>query len=184
MTMPLLDLPATFWGLIARVADAAPDRPVVEDDYGRVLTASQLRDQAEKAAAGFAAAGVGAGDVVSWQLPTRLEAVVTLVALARLGAVQNPVIPILRHREVAAITAQVGPRLIVVPEHWRGFAHGALAKEVAPPGSEVLTLDLETSPGDGIALPLGDPASLAPPPPGGDECRWLYFSSGTTADPK
>jgi cyclohexanecarboxylate-CoA ligase len=184
MTMPLLDLPPTFWGLMSKVADAAPDRPVVEDDYGRVLTAGGLRDQAERAAAGFAAVGVGAGDVVSWQLPTRLEAVVTLVALARLGAVQNPVIPILRHREVAAITAQVRPRLIVVPERWRGFDHGALAKEVAPSGTEVLTLDLETSPGGGMALPLGDPASLPAPPSGGDECRWLYFSSGTTADPK
>src|ERR1700681_1396775 len=123
MTTPLLDLPPTFWGLVTGVADAAPDPPVVEDDYGRILTASALRDQAERAAAGFVALGVGAGDVVSWQLPTTLEAVVTLVALARLGAVQNPVIPILRHREVGAITAAVQPRLLVVPEQWRGFAH-------------------------------------------------------------
>jgi len=184
MTTPLLDLPATFWGLVTRVADAAPDRPVVEDDYGRVLTAEGLRRQAERAAAGFAALGVGAGDLVSWQLPTRLEAVVTLVALSRLGAAQNPIIPILRHREVGGITAQLGPRLLVVPEQWRGFDHGAMANEVAPPGCEVLTLDLEKAPDAGLALPSGDPASLTGPSDGGDECRWLYFSSGTTADPK
>jgi len=184
MTTPLLDLPATFWGLITRVADTAPDRAVVEDDHGRALSAHQLRTEAERAAAGLAALGVRAGDVVSWQIPTRLEAVVTMVALSRLGAVQNPVIPILRHREVGAITAQVRPRLLIVPERWRGFPHGEMAADVAPAGCEILTLDLETSPGTGIALPFGDPAALAPPAPASQECRWLYFSSGTTADPK
>ena len=33
-------------------------------------------------------------------------------------------------------------------------------------------------------LPEGDPASLPPPPTDGDEVRWIYFTSGTTSDPK
>ena len=34
-------------------------------------------------------------------------------------------------------------------------------------------------------LPDGDPASLPPPPSAvGDPIRWLYFTSGTTSDPK
>jgi cyclohexanecarboxylate-CoA ligase len=52
----------------------------------------------------LAEGGVGAGTMVSWQLPTTLEAVVVMAALTRLGAVQNPIIPILREREVGFIT--------------------------------------------------------------------------------
>ncbi len=35
------------------------------------------------------------------------------------------------------------------------------------------------------SLPEGDPATLpAPPPPGGEQVRWIYYTSGTTSDPK
>ena len=40
--------------------------------------------------------------------PTTLETMVVMIALARLGAIQNPLIPILREREVRFITDQVG----------------------------------------------------------------------------
>ena len=35
------------------------------------------------------------------------------------------------------------------------------------------------------SLPEGDPATLPPPPtPGDDQVRWIYYTSGTTSDPK
>ena len=103
----------TFWDLVVGVAADDPDHVVVADDHGRSLTTARLRDDAEAVAAGFAARGVGAGDVVSWQLPTTVDALVTMVALARLGAVQNPVIPILREREIGIIHGQLRPKLYV-----------------------------------------------------------------------
>ena len=121
-------LPLTFWELVARAAKEQPDAPVVSDDHGRSLTRAQLRDEAEATAAALSARGVTSDSVVSWQLPTTIEAVVLLVALARIGAVQNPLIPILREREVSFITQQVGTELLIVPEEWRGFSargHGA-----------------------------------------------------------
>src|SRR5207302_10607577 len=33
-------------------------------------------------------------------------------------------------------------------------------------------------------LPAGDPASLPPPPADADAVRWIFYTSGTTADPK
>ena len=33
-------------------------------------------------------------------------------------------------------------------------------------------------------LPKGDPATLPPAPTDGDQVRWLYYTSGTTSDPK
>ena len=103
----------TLWELVAGAAAGDPDRVVLADDAGRSLTTSQLRESAEAVAAGFLGRGVGPGDVVSWQLPTTLDAVLTLVALARLGAVQNPIIPILREREIGIIAGQLQPRLLV-----------------------------------------------------------------------
>ena len=121
-------LPPTFWELVVRAAEERPEAPVVSDDHGRSLTRTQLRDAAEATAAALSARGVGPDTVVSWQLPTTIEAAVLLVALARIGAVQNPLIPILREREVSFITQQVGTELLVVPEEWRGFRHGAMAQ--------------------------------------------------------
>jgi acyl-CoA synthetase (AMP-forming)/AMP-acid ligase II len=168
----------TFWELLVSAATDGPDRVVLADSHGRSLTCAELRDSAEQVAAGL---GVGPGDVVSWQLPTSLEAAVMMVALARVGAVQNPMITVLRHREVRAITSQVATSLLVVPETWRGFSHGDMAREM---GCRVLALDFDGHPGPDLRVPVGDRATLPPPPAAPAECRWIYFSSGTTAGPK
>src|ERR1700759_391730 len=121
----------TFWGLITDAAQRHSDRSLLADDHGRSLTARQLHDAACTTAAAFAERGIGAGTVVSWQLPTTLEAVVVMAALARLGALQNPIIPLLREREVRFITGQLGTEFLVVPECWRGFDHGGLARSLS-----------------------------------------------------
>jgi cyclohexanecarboxylate-CoA ligase len=66
----------TYWTLIADAAKRGSSRPVLVDDHGRSLTAGQLYDAARATAAAFAERGIGAGTVVSWQLPTTLETVV------------------------------------------------------------------------------------------------------------
>src|SRR4051794_38941427 len=90
----------TLWELVERRAALTPDRPVLLQD-DRVLTFGELRSGAERTAAGLHAMGVRPGTVVAWQLPTRIETVLLATALARLGAVQSPVIPFHRDREVA-----------------------------------------------------------------------------------
>jgi acyl-CoA synthetase (AMP-forming)/AMP-acid ligase II len=173
-----------IWDLIVRRAEATPDREMAVDESGRRMTFGDYRARCERAAAGLAAAhGVGDGTVVSWIQPTTLEAMVLFGALRRLGAVQNPILPIYREREVGFIVRQAGSRLLVVPSQWRGFDYRAMADAVtAGTGTEVLVADRE--------LPEGDPADLAPPPDddmhaGGDvPVRFLYYTSGTTAEPK
>ena len=120
---------------------------------------------------------------MSWQLPTWLESKVLVLALARLGAIQNPMLPIYREREVGFITRQAKSKLLVVPSTWAGFDFEAMAKGIASAikdegGSlEVLVADK--------ALPQGDPSTLPPPPdPTQDTVRWYFYTSGTTADPK
>jgi len=186
---PVPDGPAvdTFWQLVEHGATRFTDHVVLRDDHGRALTGRGLADAAESAAAGLAAVGVGPGSRVSWQIPTTLESLVVTAALARLGAVQNPIVPVLRGHDVAFIADQFGAEVLIVPEEWRGFAHGAMAREIAEPrGITVVIADHATDPatvGGAMRLPAGDPATL-PPPPAADGERWVYYSSGTTADPK
>jgi len=185
----LPDLPGTYWGLVANASRDHPDRKVLADDYGRSLTSRELHDAAIRTAAALHGLGVQPGQVASWQLPTSLEAMVVMVALTRLGAVQNPIIPILRDREVRFIVAQSRSLFLIVPESWRGFPHGDLARRLgAELGLGVVVVDHETDPqtlGGRLRLPAGDPTSLpSEPTPDERAVRWLYYSSGTTADPK
>jgi len=174
----------TLWELLERRAAATPDAVLTHDDGGRELTFAQYRDACLRAAAGLAADhGVAEGTSVSWELPTWNESLVLVGALARLGARQNPLIPIYRGREVGFITAQSGASLLVVPTVYRNFDFEAMAREIAATreGLEVLVVDRD--------LPDGDPATLPPPAPlprtaAEAPVRWLFYTSGTTADPK
>ncbi len=177
---------SSYWALIVGAAEQRPEAIVASDDRGRSLTRVGLVAEAESVAAALHAGGLGPGDMVSWQLPTTLEALVVLAAAARLGVVQNPVIPILRHREVDFIAGQVRPQLLVVPTSWRGVDHRAMARTITSAhGGDVLELDLSDLDRDeALRLPHGDPTELPPPPAGDGEVRWIYYSSGTTAEPK
>jgi len=172
----------TLWDLLERRVDATPGALTAIDSDGRSLSFAGLRERAEQAAAGMARIGIGEGTVVSWQLPTWIESMVLVCALSRLSATQNPIIPIYRDREVGFIAHQARPRLLIVPSEWKGFGYETMAKVIAASadGLEVLVADPE--------LPEGDPSVLGMPPSavGSDEMpvRWLFYTSGTTAEPK
>ena len=174
----------TLWGLIERRAEATPDARLSHEDTGRELTFDQYREACLRVAAGLHRDfGVTADTPVSWELPTWNESLVLVGALARLSARQNPLIPIYRGREVGFITGQTGAELLIVPPVYRGFDYAAMAEEIAAgrDGLSVLVSDR--------TLPEGDPADLPPvptPPTTMAEApvRWLFYTSGTTADPK
>src|SRR5262245_23664620 len=123
-----------LWPLIEARAGATPDALLVVDERDRALTFAEYRDACERVAAGLAAHGVGAGTPVSWQLPTWIESFTLVGALARLGAVQNPILPIAREREVGFMTRQTGARVLAVPGEWRNFDYPAMARAVAGAG--------------------------------------------------
>ncbi|MFJ9906756.1 class I adenylate-forming enzyme family protein [Streptomyces sp. NPDC101152] len=163
----------TLWELVERRARLTPDRPVfLQDD--RALTFGDLRARAERVAAGLYDMGVRPGTVVAWQLPTRIETALLSFALARLGAVQTPVIPFYRDREVGFALRESKAEYFAVPGTWRGFDHTEMARRLGAKGIFEAYDD----------LPHGDPAVLPPPPAEGTSVRWIYWTSGTTSDPK
>lgn len=145
------------------------------------ITYGEFRDRAERLAAGLAAAGVGSGAMVTWQLPSRIESVLVSAALARLGAVQCPVLHLYREKELGFVMRHTGAEFVIVPGTWKGFDYTAMAKGLADqmdPAPVVLAVD---------GLVEADPSALpqAPEHADGEEpVRWIYSTSGTTSDPK
>ena len=173
----------TMWELVDRRADASPDQRMLIASDGQTVTFGGFRERAARVAAALVGMGVGTGSVVSWQLPTRIDSVVLSIALSRLGAVQNPIIHLYREREVGFALRQTGASLFVVPGRWRDVDFAALAdRALEGAGTRPDILSIE----DG--LPEADPAVLPPPPeaaaPQDAPIRWIYYTSGSTADPK
>ena len=171
----------SLWGLVSERAAETPDALMMVDEHDRTMSFAEYKDAAERTAAGLAGEGLTAGDVVAWQLPTWIESAVLVAALSRLGVTQNPILPIYREREVGFCTRQAAARMLIVPSTWNGIDFRAIGDSVAAEngqGMTVLVADKE--------LPQGDPASLPPEPTeaDADEIRWLFYTSGTTADPK
>jgi cyclohexanecarboxylate-CoA ligase len=170
----------TIWSLLEQRVSQTPDGLTAVDERGSRLTFREFHERVLAVAAGLRDAGISSSSTVSWMLPTWQESLVLTMALARLGATQNPIIPIYRQREVDFIVEQIDARHLFVPSQWRGFDYAEMAAEIASarPALHVHVADR--------TLPTGDPASLAsvPPPGSADEVRWLFFTSGTTASPK
>src|ERR1700746_236233 len=94
--------------LLTEAVAKAPDKvAIVADRADREqaprLTYKELDRLADRAARSLLRLGVGRGDVVTVQLPNWWEFVVTAFACSKIGAVMNPVMPILREREVRYI---------------------------------------------------------------------------------
>jgi cyclohexanecarboxylate-CoA ligase len=165
---------------ISIVADRA-DREQV-----RVFTYRELEALAERAASSLRKLGVGPGDVVTVQLPNWWEFVVTAFACSKIGAILNPVMPILRERELLYILNFCEAKVFVVPKLYRGFDHSMMAEGMRaelPHLKHLIVVD-----GEGgssfertllAAEPAGKNAGLRP-----DDMSVLMFTSGTTGEPK
>ena len=81
----------TFWDLIEQRVALTPDHPFLIDAADRQLSFKEVRDWAERVAAGFSALGIGEGTPVTWQLPTRIETVVALKREHQLYVYEFPI---------------------------------------------------------------------------------------------
>src|SRR5207302_2327214 len=86
-----------------------------EGTFGDVLDGSQ------RVAAGLAAAGVGPGDVVAFQLPNWLEAALLIYGAGLLGAVVVPIVHFYGAKEVRYILDRSGARVLVAADAFRGI---------------------------------------------------------------
>ena len=170
----------TLWELIEARARRSGERLMLLDEAGTRVSFGRFRDRAERVAAALHAAGIGPGSRVAWQLPTRVSTYLVMAALARLGAVQAPIIPLYREREVTAAVSAAQAQVMLVPGRWRGIDYEAMAAGLRLGGlgrPRVIVVD-ETAPES------DDLAALPPPPADPGQVRWVYFTSGSTGLPK
>src|ERR1700728_164002 len=144
----------SIWDLVEERARATPSGLFAIDEQGRELTFQELHDSTLRVAAGLRSLGVGEESVVSWQLPNWLESAILALALNRLGATQNPLIPILRLREVDFICNQADTDVLMVPGVWRDFDYPEMGSQVAHSMHKLQLLVADR------VLPEADPTSI------------------------
>jgi acyl-CoA synthetase (AMP-forming)/AMP-acid ligase II len=178
--------------LLEERVSRTPDRLFMIEgkrEGARSHTFGDLQARALRMTVGLRRLGIAAGDVVSWQLPNWIEGAALAVAIDRIGAISNPIITIYRDREIAFACLQAGARVLVVPGVVRGVDHRELAlaaRAGAPDLEHVLTVRAE--PGAGMraleSLEADAPADAALTPRDPHEVSMLFYTSGTTAEPK
>jgi cyclohexanecarboxylate-CoA ligase len=177
--------------LLAEAAARAPDKIAIiadrtDRDRASRFTYGELVKLADRVASSLLRLGVGHGDVVTVQLPNWWEFVVTAFACSKIGAVMNPVMPILRERELLYILNFCQAKVFIVPKSYRGFDYAAMAQGMRaelPHLKHMIVADGEgeTSFDRMLLSAAADklPAGLRP-----DDTAVLMFTSGTTGEPK
>ena len=174
----------TLVALVEARARATPEAVLLVDDAGRRMTCGELSRESERVAVHLSRMGVGAGSVVSWILPTGIDAVVVMVALSRLGTIQNPIIPMYGAREVGHIVREASVDAIIQSGSHKGTDYRRLAEAAASECERrprVLDIDdvvRGTTSHDGGArgdVPLHRHLRGA---------SWIFYTSGSTSLPK
>jgi cyclohexanecarboxylate-CoA ligase len=175
-----------LWDYAVANAGEQGDRIAVVISPERISFA-QLIAEAEALAAGLEHMGIRPGDTVSYQLPNCREALILVLAIGRLGAVANPIVPIFRQREVRFILDQTKSKLIVVPSGHRRFDYFAMAREVIGDSPIAILTCFDRVDGvpffcDLISEYRNQYPSVDLPDPDAD--AFLIYTSGTVGSPK
>lgn len=165
------------------IAATNGEKIALDDGFERV-SYSNLDHRVACLAGALKGFGVGHGDVVSAFLSNCIEYVITVLAVARAGAVFSPLNPRFKSGELAAIVAQSKPKVVVVEQALADTLLESL--EVAAQRPYLVVC------GDGAVLPqqgcLWAEALSASPvedwPVEENDYFSLMFTSGTTGVPK
>ena len=160
--LPDIELPRTtifdmVFGTVPRGPRAAAggDRAAITElDTGRSATYGELRERAERVAAGLTARGLGRGDVVALRLPNSVDFAAGLLGIARTGAAVALLNSLLTEREAAELALLAGATAELTAADIAGAAH----------------------------TPAAAPALAPAPVP--EDLAVIAFSSGTTGLPK
>lgn len=172
---------ATLWNLIQDRAQQSAGSTMLIAEDGEQLTYGEFAQRVERSAAWLHAQGVSSETRVCWQMPSRIESVVISAALARLDSIQAPVLHLYREKELGFVLGHVEAQYCIVPEQWKGFGYGEMARTLASAMDQPPVVITTEQIGE------ADPSTLPAAPQhadGHEPIRWIYSTSGTTSDPK
>ena len=187
-------LDKTIDQLLSEAIVRTPDKvSIVADRADREqplrLTYRELGNLVDRAAGSLRRLGVGPRDVVTVQLPNWSEFAVTALACSKIGAVFNPVMPILRERELLYVLNFCESKVFIVPKVYRGFDYAAMAAGMRGELHHLKHLIVVDGEGDSgferaiLSAGPGGETSKAPAL-GPDDMAVVMFTSGTTGEPK
>jgi len=167
---------ANLSSVLAQAAAKHGERPAVRlDDL--VLSYSQLRDAAGRAAALLSSLGVEPGDRVGVMLPNVPAFPIVFYGALAAGAVVVPMNPLLKSREVAHYVGDSGAKVLFT---WHEAVAEA-AKGAAGTGAQILEVDEP----DLHSLLAGlTPAPSMADQAGDEDDAVILYTSGTTGPPK
>jgi propionyl-CoA synthetase len=172
------------------------DSPVT--GTGRSLSYRELRDEVAVFAGALRSLGVGKGDRVIVYMPMIVEAVVTMLACARLGAVHSVVFGGFAPKELAARIDDAMPKVVVAAScgieparviEYKPIIDAALEQSTHQP-DKVVVLQRDAAPAklgesdlDWADLVSGAEA-VDPVPVAATDPLYILYTSGTTGKPK
>ena len=162
--------------LLDEAADRAPEATALFHGAQSALDYRTLAMRVARLCGYLQGRGVAHGDRVAIFMSNHLAYIEVLYAVFRAGAIAVPVNAKLHERELAFILEESGARLLVTDrqaESCAGHAAARLHRSV-----ELLNVDTATYAG---ALRSTAAAMVDC---GGDDVAWLFFTSGTTGQPK
>ena len=147
---------------------------------GREMTYAELDAATDELAAGLAARGIAAGQLVALALPNGLEYILAFTALSRLDAVTTGLNPRFTNAERELVLAQAQPDLVIVDTSVAGdIPSGYAALSCPTEGGDTPAAEVWGELRDAGAVAPGhwDSADLSLP-------ETVVFTSGTTGAPK
>jgi acyl-CoA synthetase (AMP-forming)/AMP-acid ligase II len=180
----------TFADILEARAAATPDREAMADERRRISYGA-LWAEVKRFAEFLRREGVGRGDVVTLQLPNRIEFPVVFFALELIGAVANKISADFRAVEVEYILRFSNSKAYVCASAFKGFDFVAMVEGLRPRLPElalVVCVDDVDRPGvtsfakvvrATAEIAAADRVRMAPL-----EVMRMCFTSGTTGNPK
>lgn len=170
--------------IVAYRMDKGFDKPT------KILTYRELGEAVSKAAGSFRALGIGKGDIVGLMIPNWWEFAVAAYALARIGAIGNPLMHIFRERELRFMLGFAEAKAIVIPKVFRGHDFEVMLDGLKPELPKLQHIIVVDGEGDRSFEKLIMKSGAAPVPASQgaparpDEMAVLMYTSGTTGEPK
>jgi cyclohexanecarboxylate-CoA ligase len=147
----------------------------------RTWTWAELEREADRVAALLLELGVEPGETVAYQLPNWREFVALTLGAMKIGAVCCALMPIFREREISQMAGRAGARVLVIPDRFRNRDHLAettrmLAGDSAGNGAAAQELSLEH-----VLVVGGDPDAEPPALPANGAVQWHDFAAALAA---
>lgn len=174
-----------LWRSVAAIAEIQPDKTaVIDEEHG--LTFAQLICLADAVAAGMREQGVVLADIVLIQARNSIDAMLAMLACARLGAIMAPIPPIFSAAQVAAICANAKARMLIALGEGKEIARAVEGVRQSGSGMRIVVSD-DYADAEGLLafreLFSDEQVDLAAPLEA-DAPALLVYSSGTTGTPK